>query len=53
MNIILKSFLITLALMIVILMIALISILPSWYGLVAITVTAFGLMWFYIWFLLK
>ena len=53
MNIILKSFLITLAVMMLMLLIISAVILPGFYGLIGLTVIVFAMMWVYVYFLLK
>ena len=53
MNIIVKSFLITLAIMSAGALIALSSIMPSWYGYIVLFIVLFGAIWFYFYVLLK
>lgn len=53
MNIILKSFLITLVIMSVVALILLANILPSWYGLIVVFVLVFAIIWFYVYIMIK
>ena len=53
MNIILKSFLITLVVMLVIFLISLIGLLPELYSVIILGVIAFTLIWVLVYTLLK
>jgi hypothetical protein len=53
MNIILKSFLITLVVMLVIFLTSLIGLLPELYSFIIVGVTAFTLIWVFVYALLK
>ena len=48
MNIILKSFLITLTAMFAVTLIILANILPYWYGLIVLFVLVFTIIWFFV-----
>ena len=53
MNIILKSFLIALAVFLIIIIMSLCLILPGFYGLISLLIIIFILLWVYIYILLK
>lgn len=53
MNIILKSFLIALAVIVVIILMSLCILLPEIYGLISFLIIIFILLWVYIYILLK
>lgn len=53
MNIILKSFLITLIIMSIVMLIALANVLPLWYGIIVIFILVFAVIWFYVYIMIK
>ena len=53
MNIILKSFLITLAVTALVLLIVSLTLLPEFYGLIGIAIVFFAMIWIYVYLLLK
>lgn len=53
MNIILKSFLITLTVMSAVTLILLANILPSWYGLIVLFVLVFTIIWFFVYIMIE